>query len=335
MNKLRVFQTVEKRRIVPGFFPKNLGTILLLLLLLPYLITSLSGNVKEGTSSYGNVEEVFQEGSVFVNNITPHGSESIPLEVYVADRLGRCINENFEPEALKAQAVLIRSSLLASLYETGKNKREVKEIEVEDMDYGSLPVSEKILEAVAKTTGVCLTFNDRPVNGAYFAVSNGATRDAKELFSGEYPYLKSVPCARDFLSEDYTFSVGYSKLDFDSIWGEIPELSPVQDILEKEKQERKEEIEGIALYKDSAGYVLYVLSDEKSVSGEEFRNYFHLPSASFHLSEEERKIFITGKGVGHGIGMSQFGANEMAKDGSDYVEILNYFFQDVIITKFE
>ena len=50
MNKLRVFQTVKKKRIVPGFFPKNLGTILLLLLLLPYLLTFLSGNVKEGES---------------------------------------------------------------------------------------------------------------------------------------------------------------------------------------------------------------------------------------------------------------------------------------------
>ena len=48
MNKLRVFQTVKKKRIVPGFFPKNLGTILLLLLLVPYLLTFLSGNVQEG-----------------------------------------------------------------------------------------------------------------------------------------------------------------------------------------------------------------------------------------------------------------------------------------------
>ncbi|MCM1134464.1 MAG: SpoIID/LytB domain-containing protein [Clostridium sp.] len=337
MNKLRVFQTFKKKRIVSGFFPKNLGTILLLLLLLPYLITSLSGNVKEGgAGKLDIIEGSFHEGLVFVNNTTAYGSESIPLEAYVADRLARSIDEDFELETLKAQAVLIRSSLWSSLYKEENYKRAVSEIKVEDADYGSMPASEKILEAVAETMGVCLTCEEQPVNGAYFAVSNGATRNGEELFSEEYPYLKSVLCARDFLSEAYTSSLDYSRAEFDKIWGEIPSFTITEEeILKKGKVTAETELEDVTLYRDSVGYVLYLLRNGKFVLGEQFRESFRLSSASFHLSGEGNQVHMAVKGEGHGFGMSQFGANEMAKEGSDYIEILNYFFDSVIITKFE
>ena len=108
MNKLRVFQTVKKKRIVPGFFPKNLGTILLLLLLVPYLLPFLSGNVQEGKDENVMIAEGLSEGRIYVNNTTTYGNENIPLESYVADKLARSISEEYEPEALKAQAILIR-----------------------------------------------------------------------------------------------------------------------------------------------------------------------------------------------------------------------------------
>lgn len=144
MNKLRVFQTVKKKRIVPGFFPKNLGTILLLLLLVPYLLTFLSGNVQEGKDENVMIAEGLSEGRIYVNNTTTYGNESIPLESYVADKLARSISEEYEPEALKAQAILIRSMLLSSLFESGGSMNGGRKIEVEDKDYGSIPVSEKL-----------------------------------------------------------------------------------------------------------------------------------------------------------------------------------------------
>lgn len=335
MNKLRVFQTVKKKRIVPGFFPKNLGTILLLLVLLPYLLTFLSGNVKEGESENAVMEESLSEGSIFINNTTSYGYETIPLESYVADKMARSIGNEYEPEALKAQAVLIRSVLLSQLYESGTGKNSAGEIKVEDKDYGSVPVSEEMYMAVAETAGICLTYEGHPVSGAYFAVSNGATRNAKELLDGEYPYLKSVLCGRDFLSGDYASSVSYRKEEFDKLWEETMSFAITEEeILNKDKVTVEKEAD-MTLYRDSVGYVLYVLRDGKFVSGEQFRDNFRLSSASFHLNEEDKTINITVKGVGHGLGMSQFGANEMAKEGDDYIEILNYFFDSVIITKFE
>ena len=123
MKKLRVFQAFKttgsvphrqplgsKRRIVPGLFSKNLGTILLFLLMLPYIITFLFGNVKEGSQRMVSLDKDGSpyEGTYSVSNVTAFGNESIPLEIYVADRLARSMGDEFELEALKAQAVLAK-----------------------------------------------------------------------------------------------------------------------------------------------------------------------------------------------------------------------------------
>ncbi len=355
MKKLRVFQAFKttgsaygklpsgsKRRIVPGFFPKNLGTILLFLLMLPYLITSLFGNLGEGKRAvdYPGEEGGSYEGTYFVINTTALGSESVPLEMYVADRLTRSIGEDFEPEAVKAQAVLIRSGLMASLYQSGDALKGKKEITVTDAGYGSMPVSELAASAAAQTKGVCLMYQDQPVNGSYFAVSNGATRNGDELLLTECPYLKSVLCNRDFLAADYASSVRLKFGEFDRLWQEMPPMEETSLLWEaqKEKTEKEKtetELGDISIWRDSVGYVLYLERDGKFVTGEQFRSGFHLASASFHLNEEKGEVMITVKGAGHGLGMSQFAANEMAGEGTDYIGILEYFFTDVTFAKFE
>lgn len=339
MKKRRVFQSVKKKRIVPGFFSKSLGTVLLLLLLVPYLITFLFGNLKERDAYVADMlkaEDALVQGNVFVNNSTVFGIESIPLELYVADQLARSIDNSFEPETLKAQAVLIRSDLLSSLYLADGSRREGREIATADEGYGSVPIQENILDAVTRTAGVCLLYDEIPVDGAYFAVSNGATRNGNELFFTEYPYLKSVICSRDFLAPEYTSTAAYDEGEFDSLWQDVPGIRITEEeILENGKVTKEEELEGYHIYRDSVGYVLYLEKDGKYASGEQFREIFRLLSSSFHFNKEGEQIFISVKGSGHGLGMSQFGANEMAREGADYIKILNYFFDDVIITKFE
>lgn len=333
MKKLRVFQTVKIKKIVPGFSPGNLGTVFLFFILTPYLITFFLGNLHEG-----NVEQVLSEGAaskeayfVFVNNETPLGSERIPLEDYVADKLARSMDSAYEIEALKAQAVLIRSNLLINRED--ENKEEIK---AKDDDYGKVPVTEKVLEAARETKGVYITYEGLPASGAYFALSNGKTRNGNELMLDECPYLTSVSCERDFLSADFNSMAIYSQREFERIWEGIKAAeAPESETLEGGQIITETAMEKYTLYRDSADYVLYVESEGKYVSGEQFRNAFYLSSASFHLNKEENQVMIKVKGVGHGLGMSQFGANEMAKEGNDYIGIINYFFKDVTITKFE
>ncbi|MBD5548011.1 MAG: SpoIID/LytB domain-containing protein [Lachnospiraceae bacterium] len=349
MKKLRVFQPVKTtnaplcgssvcsiKRIVPGFFMKSLGTVLLFLLMIPYLITFLFGNLKEGgaeTTPLSNLEEEAGEGDFYVTNKTVLGVESIPLELYVADRLARSIDDEFEMEALKAQAVLIRSGILFSEMEGGMQGN-ARNISVEDGDYGSVQVTERIYEAVAETKGVYLTYENMPVNGSYFAVSNGSTRNGEELCLTEYPYLKSVSCSRDFLSPDYASSALYEENEFERIWNQMLSFQITgKEILENEKITMEKSIDDMYIYRDSAGYVLYLEREGKYVSGEQFREVFSVSSASFHILKEETKVIITAEGVGHGLGMSQFAANEMAKEGEDYIKILDYFFQGAAVKK--
>lgn len=337
MKKLRVFPTVKIKGIVPGIFSRHLGTVLLFLLFIPYLVTFFFGNLKEGryVLPLAELEKEQGEGSLYVSNTTAVGTERIPFEHYVADKLARSIDNGYEMEALKAQAVLLRSGLLAAAWE-GDYGTSVREIRVEDESYGEIAVSERIYEAVALTAGVYLASEDHPVKGSYFALSNGATRNGEELLLTEFPYLKSVPCNRDLFSPAYGTRVIYEEGVFARLWEQTLEVQMTEEeILEKQKASAEENVDHIKLYRDSAGYVLYLEWKGKFVSGEQFRETFRIPSASLHLSKEEKGIVITSEGIGHGLGMSQYGANEMAKDGEDYVEILNYFFQNVTFRKIE
>ncbi|MGN0403625.1 MAG: hypothetical protein ACI4F1_00235, partial [Bariatricus sp.] len=78
---------------------------------------------------------------------------------------------------------------------------------------------------------------------------------------------------------------------------------------------------------DSAGYVTEVRCGKETVKGEAFRDTYHLASACFTLQEFDAQIRVTSKGIGHGLGMSQYTAEQMAADGSSYQDILNYFFE--------
>lgn len=349
MKKLRVFPTVKRKRIVSGFPLRNPGTILLFCLLVPYLIASLFGNIegtgqtaKQGDESEG-VEAVealsrggsLTEGNWYVNNQTAIGREQIPLELYVADLLARTMEEDYEPEALKAQAVLIRSNLYFQREQESETAKSGRSIRLEDKKYGSTRISDKARQAVLQTAGVYLAYEDKPAAAPYFQVSNGATRSAQDLDLKEYPYLKSVACERDFLSEDYNSSVRLSRKKLDSLWEQLSDCKIEEERLQELKREEIGCIPGMRLYRDAAGYVLYVQIDEKCVLGEDFRNSLQLSSASFHPEEEGEEIRFFCKGAGHGLGMSQFGANQMAMKGKNYIDIVKYFFQDATITKIE
>lgn len=341
MKKLRVFPTVKKRRIVSGFSIGNPGTILFLCLLMPYVITSFFGNIKGMQQEPGEaVEAVSLGGSLmtgnrYVSNQTLLGQEQIPLELYIADLLERTMGEAYETEALKAQAVLIRSNLYFQREQGSGMQEGGYSVFLQDEKYGSVRITEKVRQAVIQTKGVYLAYQDRPAAAPYFLVSNGATRNAQELGLTDYPYIKSVVCKRDFLSEDFSSSVRISQSRLYELWEQMPLCRVEEERLQELNREEAEGVLGMGLYRDSIGYVLYVESQGKYVAGEEFRSCLHLSSAGFHLEAEEGEIRILCKGAGHGLGMSQFSANQMALEGKDYIDILSCFFQDTTITKTE
>lgn len=421
MKNFRVLKTVREKGIISGFSVKNLGMILFFLLGAPYLVTLLFGNLHSKEMAQDMQENVMRQltqGSYAVRNRTHMGEEVIPLELYVADKLVRTAEQDWEAEALKAQAILIRTELHRQMKEQGASgllidkdgtvKGQLTEsslLEVTDEEYGSRPVFERAYQAVAETAGLCVMYQDRFILGAYFAVSSGMTRSASQLELSQYPYLKSVICEKDFLSEEYYESHAFSESEFWKIWEEIEgeeaeeeatqevkivgeeaaqkeedagegaaemveEKNKVREETEQETETARKETEQgaetareeaaqeakdageeqvskeawqimetgekeIVYTRDGAGYVLYLECDGKRIGGENFRQAYHLASADLYISREGNDLVISTKGKGHGLGMSQYQACQMAKEGESAAQILEYFFADVTITKIE
>lgn len=329
MRKIRVFQNVENKRIVSGTVIRYLGTILLFLFLLPYIITALFHNVEgDAQESYGLLTKSNFSENIFVNNMTAAGCEKIPLEVYLVDKLSRSISKEYEPEAIKAQAVLLRTAVIEQLWESGEyTAGSIRgTLPMQDEEYGGAEIADVFGEAVYSTMGVYLTYQGRPAKAPYFAVSSGRTRSGVEVLESEnYRYLEAVTCGRDFLAENFNKKVTMGKNDFIQAWEKAAETSLQTDF----------DITKMKISRDASDYIIGISYEESELSGEECRIIWGLDSSCFYLEEENQKIHFTVKGVGHGLGMSQFAANEMAKEESDYVEILEYFFHDTQLTKIE
>lgn len=329
MRRKRVLANVENKRIGPGIFLKYLGAVLLFLFLLPYVITSIFSNVGSEEVSGPQMPEIIGNdgqltGAVTVINITAAGSERIPLEIYLVDQLARVISPDYAPAALKAQAILLRTALIEQLWhDTGTIRGSVA---LSDDDYGYGRSDDIFAEAVYATQGVFLTYGDIPAKAPYFAVSNGKTRNGAEVLAdGTYPYLPSVRCNRDFMAANYTANQTVSKNEFTQAWENAAGEPLATELM----------LDGMIIERDTNDYIVRITLQGQSLSGEECRAIWGLDSACFYMKEKDNKINFTVKGVGHGLGMSQFAANEMAIAESDYIEILEYFFPQTQLTKFE
>lgn len=312
-------------------YVKKITAVLLLLFLTPYLISSFFSSDRIPISQNKNFAE--DTGSIVIEIKEGAGIRRIPLENYILGVLPEVIPITYESEALKAQAVLLRTQLIWEYEEKGSiqekegaswlSEERMKTLwgESFESNYG------KLTQAVNDTRGLYLSYDGRPILASYFRVSAGNTRNAAEAFgNGAYPYLCRAECERDCTAEDYLFQ---KEIETSEFCGKL--------------NIRKEELSSMKLAVDTAGYCTLVSFDGQSVqaedktvlNGEQFRTLFELPSSCFEIKIERNKVHITVKGIGHGLGMSQFAANEMAKTGADFMTILSYFFTDIAFDKFE
>ena len=172
-------------------------------------------------------------------------------------------------------------------------------------------ISDEIYEdAVENTEGKVLLVDGKLDLVPYHEISGGTTRDGETVFgSSEYQYLKSVDSSADKNSPDY-FSSTY--------------ISERQLPKELEIKER-----------DSAGYVLSLQADDKILEGEMFALGMGLPSSNFSIQKTGSKVRFLCRGKGHGLGFSQYGGNELAKDGSLWEEILEEYFPEMEISTYD
>ena len=270
-------------------------SFLLIIVLLPCIITVFINGPSVMTSA--------RLGNDYVKVKVNGNVKEVPLDTYCIGLLAKEIPIGYQKETIKAQAVLVRTSLYKKMTEEGKDvvfgEDFWSEKEMEKQWGGKFGENyEKLEDAWEETEGQVLTYNDKPIQGPFHRLSNGSTRDGKEVFgTDDYPYLKKKECPKDVEAKDamQTF------------------------MLEKKTSE--------IVSNDSAGYVKEIKEDGKACTGEEFREKYGLASSCFTLQDYEGKVRVTTKGVGHGIGMSQYTAEQMAKEKKPYTEILSYFFE--------
>lgn len=291
---------------------KTAGAFFLIVLLLPYICTVFC---RRGELE---VERKYADDENFMREIeieTSEGKEVIPVEQYVLHALGLTIPSDYEEECLKAQSIILRTNLYY-MQENQLDMTEVSEIMKTTWNPNMEEEYKRLKEIVVKTNGITAVYQGSYVEFPYFAVSAGKTRNGEEVFGNDdYPYLQAVSCEKDIEAEQYNKKYNIKKTDFYERLGASGEFS--------------------AISKDEAGYYTEVKVGDTVLIGEEFRNILNLNSAAFELSETQEEFLITTKGVGHGLGFCQYSANEMAKEGSTYMDLIKYFFNNVEMQKLE
>lgn len=254
--------------------------------------------------------------------------EKVPLEKYVYGVISSEMPASFEIDALKAQAVASRTY---AIYEMGNNKD--KEFDVYDSvksqvyrsdaelkeywkdNYSNY--SNKMKKAILNTKGEYLSYDDKPIVALFFSESTGYTENSEDVFNEYLPYLRSVESKWDESSPNYIGEKEFTKEEFYSL------LSI--------KNSDKLEISNIE--KTSSGRIKNLKINGVGFSGRDIRTKLGLRSTFFTFYEEKDKIIVKTKGYGHGVGMSQYGANGMAISGFSYQDILKYYYTDVEIKK--
>lgn len=251
------------------------------------------------------------------------------VEEYLVHVLAAQIPADFEAETLKAQAILARTYI----YGLMENRTDIYEDEL-DMDALSteqmkalwgekeyLSRLAKIQRAVNETVGLYILYEGTLIEPLFCYASAGKTRSRGE----DYPYLKQTESPGDLLAENYRSLPVFEMKEFVRLVNEIPEAVVIDE-------EELKQGGGIQIVeRDSSGYVKQVQIGQKTYTGEEIQYALGLVSPCYSFERLDGKIRIICKGVGHGYGFAQFGANEMAKDGKTYEELLKYYFQNIEI----
>ena len=301
---------------------KRFLSALLLSAMLPYVVTLPRTGRLQSKDPAGFSGLWKEEGQTF----------SVSLEDCIPVMLAAWIPADYGEETLKAQAVLLRTWLGR---EFGKEK-EVSRKELEEKisvllnqeEPGELwetaGLSEtygRLKQASEATKGLALTWEGELIEPFFCRASAGMTRSRGE----DYPYLKQTESPGDFLADGFYTVISMRP-------GQLAErINEIPGAVFADGSDFPERIQVVE--RDGAGYVRQIQMGEKTYTGEEVQEALELPSACYEFSEESGSIRVTCKGMGHGYGFSQAGANELEKEGKTWDELLNYYFQNVEIVK--
>lgn len=257
---------------------------------------------------------------------------NVPIEEYVKGVVAAEMPSEFNMEALKAQALTARTFVVTRLanpieklpenaivtdtiqHQVYKDNDQLKKVWGAEFKKKYA----KIEKAVEETAGQILTYDGNPIYASFFSTSNGYTENSEDYWENAAPYLRSVESPWDKQSPKYSDVVSFSTKDFEQKLGvKLPSDGTIGVIKNLTAGKRVGEVE----------------VNGKLFTGREIRDLLGLRSSDFTWNRKGDKISVATKGYGHGVGMSQYGANGMAAEGKEYDEIVKYYYKGVKISE--
>ena len=243
----------------------------------------------------------------------------VNIDDYIIGVVAAEMPASFEEEALKAQSVASRTYLVNTLSTTNlvdtttNNQVYIDKTAMKDkwgIDY--IKYYNKISNCVKETKDKIITYQNKPIKAFYYSMSNGYTESSLNVFNEQLDYLNIIESKWD---KDNQEIITISKNDFCTKLN----IDCSNIIISNIKKDKSNRIEAITI-------------NNKIYTGIEIRKLLNLRSTDFEIDIRDSLISVTTKGYGHGVGMSQYGANNMAKEGYTYEEILKYYYQNIEIS---
>jgi stage II sporulation protein D len=241
----------------------------------------------------------------------------VNLEDYVLSVLPSEMPNSWALEALKAQAIAARSYAVANLNKHGKDGYDLTATIADQVYSGVVSESDNSNRAVAETEGMVLKHQGKPITAFFHSTSGGATELAENVWSRPLPYLQAV-ADYDDSSPHFSWNRKFTVSDIERALPAVGQLLSF-DVVARTPSKRAQ----------------YVLAQGtkgcEMISGESMRKLFKLPSSLFNVGNEDNSYVFAGRGFGHGLGMSQYGARALADRGYNAAQILSYYYKDVVV----
>lgn len=295
------------------------------LIFVPFLIVMLFNNTNVSEISLNYVTNT----TIRVKRLEKDTIEVMNIEEYLVGVLAGEMPIFFDGEALKAQAVASRSYAFKRIEYNKDKEYDVVDSTLNqvylDLDYlkdkwGKNYVNyiNKLRTAVNETIDEYLDYNGEVVEAMFFSTSNGYTEDVKSVFNLDLPYLKSVESSWD---KEVSTAFNYEK------------TISMQEFYEKLGLKYSDSLDVKVIDRSSTNRINKILINNVEISGRDMYNKLSLRSTDFEIEKLGSNIIIKTKGYGHGVGMSQYGAQGMAKNGYNYKEILSHYYVNTTIKK--
>ena len=301
----------------------------ILVLLLPFILTLLLSDKSDNTTSLAAMDfHVFYDKG--------GKSEELEFDQYLIGVVAANMPAGYSMEALKTQAVIARTYALYNISLLTEDNPEKIDFTTSELGLAFISLDElekfwgseeyltyfaKLENSVYGTKDEVMTYDGNLILPVFFDTGSGFTRNASEAWGVKLPYLVSVESKSDVMSTHYLKIIEYELSELIRILEQTyPEVTFSEDTF-FDKVTVSE--------RDSTNYITAMDLGGQTVTGEEFAKVLGLNSNNFYMEDYDGKVRIICTGVGHGVGLSQYGANAMAGEGYSYDEILLHYYSDV------